>query len=192
MGTCNDSGTALATERRLFPGVTTLAEGQDAGAGKSLLARATGVHASTGVRISLRPIVTETQWRAYTDQRIQVEKGFGATAADARRTGHELRGRRASIGLGRFAVEQDHDMVAAIGRFRMPAPAHHWARLQDVDVFPNWRGHGYGTAMLVAMLRLLASEGATMVVVGADEDDWPLTWYRRHGFCDVARVRKKD
>jgi len=61
--------------------------------------------------------------------------------------------------------------------------------LQEVDVFPSWRG--YGDALLAAVLELLVAEGSNTVVVGADEDDWPLTWYRRRGFCDVARGRRR-
>jgi hypothetical protein len=43
--------------------------------------------------------------------------------------------------------------------------------------------------VLAAVVDLLAGEGSTVVVVGADEDDWPLLWYRRRGFRDVGRVR---
>jgi len=35
---------------------------------------------------------------------------------------------------------------------------------------------------------MLSAEGVSTVVVGADEDDWPLSWYRRRGFRDTVRV----
>ena len=54
--------------------------------------------------------------------------------------------------------------------------------------FPSWRGQGYGGALLAAGLDVLASESSRTAVVGADEDDWPLGWYRRRGFHDSARV----
>jgi GNAT superfamily N-acetyltransferase len=63
-----------------------------------------------------------------------------------------------------------------------------WARLAEIDVFPAWRGRGYGDAVLAAIVDRLAGEGCTMLVVGADEDDWPLSCYRSRGFRDVARV----
>ena len=55
-------------------------------------------------------------------------------------------------------------------------------------MFPLWRGQGYGDALLAAVLEVLAREGSRTVVVGADEDDWPLSWYRTRGFHDSARV----
>jgi ribosomal protein S18 acetylase RimI-like enzyme len=62
------------------------------------------------------------------------------------------------------------------------------ARLQEVDVFPGHRGNGYGEAALTAICAQLASEGLRDIIVGAEEDDWTLSWYRRRGFHDVARV----
>jgi GNAT superfamily N-acetyltransferase len=59
-----------------------------------------------------------------------------------------------------------------------------------VDVFPEHRGHGFGTALLEGVRRLLVAENITTLVVGADDDDWPLDRYRRLGFRDVARVNK--
>ncbi|WP_448642820.1 hypothetical protein [Geodermatophilus sp. URMC 63] len=62
------------------------------------------------------------------------------------------------------------------------------AVLQEVDVFPGSRGRGNGNALLEALRRLLVAEGVTRLVVAADEGDWPLSWYRRRAFTDVARV----
>jgi len=53
---------------------------------------------------------------------------------------------------------------------------------------PGWRGQGYGDGLLTAVLAMLNAEGVSTVVVGADEDDWPLSWYRRRGFRDTVRV----
>ena len=55
-------------------------------------------------------------------------------------------------------------------------------------MFPSWRRMGYGEAVLAAIVDLLAGEGSTSVVAGADEDDLPLSWCRRRGLRDVARV----
>jgi len=35
---------------------------------------------------------------------------------------------------------------------------------------------------------MLSAEGVSTVVVGADEDDWPLYWHRRRGFRDTGRM----
>jgi len=186
----NERMVAVATELHLFPGASELTGRDEINAGKALLVRATGADRSDPGGMLLRPLATERAWQIYADHRVEVEAEFGVAAADARRMVDELRARCANTAMDMFAAQCDHTIIGAIGRFRMPPPDHHWARLQEVDIFPTWRGYGYGTAMLLTMLGLLAREGATMVVVGADEDDWPLTWYRRHGFSDVARVRK--
>ena len=55
-------------------------------------------------------------------------------------------------------------------------------------MFPPWRGRGYGDALLVAVFGLPAAEGSSTVVVGADVDDWPLGWYRKRGFREIARL----
>ncbi|QHC02028.1 GNAT family N-acetyltransferase [Epidermidibacterium keratini] len=157
---------------------------------KALLVRSAAGVSSARNSIMLRLIDTEAAWQRYTDSRIDVEAELGVDKTEARRMVDGLRAERARIGLDVFAAECDGEMVGAIGRFRMPYPNHGWARLQEVDVFPHWRGHGYGNAMIIAMLRLLEAEGVERVIVGADEDDWPLQWYRRLGFRDVARVRR--
>jgi GNAT superfamily N-acetyltransferase len=80
-------------------------------------------------------------------------------------------------------------LVGAGGSFRLPGPDQACARLQEIDVFHSWRGRGYGDGLLAALIARLRDQGCATVVVGADEDDWPLHWYRRRGFRDAARVR---
>src|SRR5699024_12433847 len=89
-----------------------------------------------------------------------------------------------------FAAQCDHTIIGAIGRFRMPPPDHHWARLQEVDIFPTWRGYGYGTAMLLTLLGLFAREGCSMVVSGADENDCTLSMARLRDLLDSTRCRE--
>lgn len=182
------AATAVATERMIFPGVRIL-DAEHAGVAKALLARETASISATDPPVTLHRIVSEAQWRRYTEQRVMVEAGFGVGQEQARAMVADLRGEQDRIGLDLFFAEHRGEEVGAIARFGMPAPDHRWARLQEVDIFPAWRGRGLGTSMLLAMMRLLFEEGVGMVAVGADEDDWPLAWYQRHGFQIVARVQ---
>lgn len=183
-----DAATAVASERIIFPGVRVLA-GQHTGAAKALLTRATSAIPATDPPVALRRIARRAQWRRYEERRISVEAGFGVGQEQARAMVATLRGEQERIGLDVFFAEHLGEEVGAIARFSMPPPNHHWARLQEVDIFPAWRGNGLGTSMLLAMIGLLFEEGSTMVAVGADEEDWPLKWYQRHGFRIVARVQ---
>jgi GNAT superfamily N-acetyltransferase len=64
-------------------------------------------------------------------------------------------------------------------------------RLQEVDVFPRFRGHGCGRWLLGAIEADTAASGCRLLVVGADRDDWPLGWYGRNGYVEVAAVRRQ-
>lgn len=138
--------------------------------------------------VQLELVTSEKDWRSYAAQRVAVEAGFGVGEDAARRMVGELRARGDRIALDLYSARDRGQVVGAIGRLRLVPPQQSWARLQEVDVFPAWRGRGYGDALLAAMFALLVTEGSSTVVVGADEDDWPLSWYRRRGFRDVARV----
>ncbi len=177
---------ALLSEQRLYPAARLLSETTTVA--KALLVRPTAINIAARVRISLTPVVTERDWTVYADHRVAVEAGLGLDEATARAMVSTVRARTSHRGLDLYLARDAGTVVGAIARFRLPAPHAHWARLQEVDVFPVRRNRGYGNAVLAAMLTLLATEDSTMVVVGADEDDWPLSWYRRHGFDDVGRV----
>ncbi|MBT0769427.1 GNAT family N-acetyltransferase [Kineosporia sp. J2-2] len=172
---------ALESERRLFPATHELTDPTTPG--KSLLTRAT--HPAT-TELSLTPISGEADWARYERFRIEVEAGFGVGPELARAMVTTLRERTVHLGLTMLFARTTGDVVGAVGFFRLTDPA--WARLQEVDVFPAWRGRGFGNALLSAVSAHLAGIGVGTSVVGADEDDWPLSWYRRRGFTVVTRV----
>lgn len=188
LGKVDESAMALLTERRLFAATRVLGVLEAAGGGKALLVHPTAAGVAAQGRVSLRPVRSEQDWRDYEDQRVVVEAGFGVDAARARAMVEALRERGRHLGLVVYLASDGEQVVGAVGCFRLPAPHGRWARLQEVDVFPSCRGLGYGDALLAAVLELLVAGGSHTVVVGADEDDWPLGWYRRRGFRDVARV----
>jgi predicted N-acetyltransferase YhbS len=183
-----ESAMALATERWLHPESYELRSSVPTGVGKALLVRGLDEPIRTRRSVSLRRIASSQHWQLYLEERIKVEAGFGVSSEEATRRVRQLREGTERTGIDLYLARDDREVVGAVGRFRLPVPNRPWARLQEVDVFPGWRGFGYGDALLSAVIGLLNDEGCTAVVVGADEDDWPVDWYRRRGFRDVARV----
>lgn len=184
-----ESALALATEQKIYDVVVPLDASDRIGHAKVLLTRELSPSTAPERQVILQPVVTEDAWNRYAYERVAVEAGFGVTESRARAMVDELRQRATRVGITLFFAVTGQDVVGAIGHFKLPVPNGHCARLQEVDIFPHWRGRGYGTSMLLEMLHHLASQGCTMAVIGADEDDWPLGWYRRHDFIDVLRVR---
>ncbi|GLY28185.1 GNAT family N-acetyltransferase [Kineosporia sp. NBRC 101731] len=175
-----DPTPALASERLLFP------DGRPGPLGKTLLVRSTQEPWPTVRRLRLRPL---TDWARYEQLRIEVEAGFGVGPEPARAMVAALRERIVRLRLTMLIADDD---IGALGWFPWPTRADcarpGWARLQEVDVFPAHRGQGFGDALLAAALEHLAGCGVHTAIIGADEDDWPLDWYRRRGFTAVARV----
>lgn len=183
---------ALDTERALRSGVVQL-RGDDGAVGKALLLR----DARQAFAVPGRPDLTllacdsDDQWSRYEDHRIPVEASFGLDEPAARRLVRLTRKRAALLGMRLWlATGPTDDVVGGIAAFRHPERTSPAARLQEVDVFPAHRGQGLGAALLEGARRLLVNEGVRTLVVGADEDDWPLGWYRRLGFRQVLRVGK--
>lgn len=185
---------ALETERALRPAVAEADAAGDA-PGKVLLVR-DARHAFAARGLSLVLCDSDEQWSRYEDERIPVEASFGLDEASGRALVQSVRRRAVSLGLRLWLAFDDrldqgyNEAVGGIAAFRHPGPVGPAARLQEVDVFPRYRGQGYGRALLEGARRLLVAEGVRTLVIGADEDDWPLGWYRRLGFRDVVRVLK--
>lgn len=181
---------AVASERLLFPRCRVLGERKRTGVGKSLLVRDTAAPVVASRRLQLVPLTVQDSggWEQYTRERIAVEAGFGVDESGARRMVAAVRRRCSELGLQMFAVRDGDQVVGAVGWLVLPAPMQYAARLQEVDVYPRWRGRGYGNGLLAAVLAQLTAEKVTSAVIGADEDDWPVSWYQRRGFSLVARV----
>jgi GNAT superfamily N-acetyltransferase len=183
-----ESAMALATEQWLHPDARALRPEDGTGPGKALLVRDVAEPLRTKMSVTLRRVASPMHWNLYEDQRIKVEAGFGVSPEEAVRRVQQMREGTERTGVDLYLARDERRLVGAVGRFRLPVPDRPLARLQEVDVFPDWRGHGYGDALLSAVIGLLHDEGCGSVVVGADEDDWPLSWYRRRGFRDAGRV----
>jgi GNAT superfamily N-acetyltransferase len=54
------------------------------------------------------------------------------------------------------------------------------------------RGRGYGTALLRHALRRTRGAGCDASFLTADDDDWPLEWYRRTGYAEIGRTHHFD
>lgn len=129
---------AVLSEQRLFGNVTALARDHSVGMGKALLVRPT-TQAWPALRtVRLVPTITESDWQVYIEQRIGVEAEFGVDERSARSTFRDLRDRNIALGLEVYTALDADQVVGAVARFRIPAPNHHVARLQEVDVFPSW------------------------------------------------------
>jgi ribosomal protein S18 acetylase RimI-like enzyme len=180
---------AFGTERAVRPDAVEIAA-DSAEAGKALLVRDTSV--PFGPRaLTLVACTSDELWARYEEARVVVEAAFGLDAAAARAMVRRMRERAGAIGLRLWLATGEPDgVVGGIGAFRYPGPTARAARLQEVDVFPAHRGRGLGTALLEGVRRVLVAEDVATMVVGADEEDWPLDWYRRLGFRQVVRVNR--
>lgn len=180
---------ALGTERALRPDAKPLLR-EDTAAAKVLLVRDASLPFAQEA-LTLVLCSSESDWARYEDAREPVEATFGLDEQAARAMVRHAREHPAELGMRLWvACPHGSDVVAGVGAFHHPEPCSPTARLQEVDVFPAHRGRGLGAALLEGARRLFVAEGVRTLVLGADEDDWPLAWYRRLGFNDVLRVSK--
>lgn len=85
-----------------------------------------------------------------------------------------------------FAVKVDGEIVAwtdlYIGK--------DIAQVEDVATVDEHRGKGYATAVVLRAVDEARRNGADLVYLVADDEDWPKEWYRRLGFDIVGRIYK--
>jgi ribosomal protein S18 acetylase RimI-like enzyme len=64
------------------------------------------------------------------------------------------------------------------------------AEVCDVGTHPSHRGRGLARAVVTAASRAARGDGAELVVVTADADDWPRQLYARLGFEPVGLIER--
>jgi ribosomal protein S18 acetylase RimI-like enzyme len=62
------------------------------------------------------------------------------------------------------------------------------AQVDGVQVFERFRGRGYGRAVTVAAVQAAEQDGADLIHLFADAEDWPRDLYQRLGFDVVGGV----
>jgi ribosomal protein S18 acetylase RimI-like enzyme len=64
------------------------------------------------------------------------------------------------------------------------------AQIEDVATLEEHRDKGYATAVVLRAAQEAREQGADLVYLVADEEDWPKEWYWRLGFDVVGRIYK--
>jgi GNAT superfamily N-acetyltransferase len=108
---------------------------------------------------------------------------------DARTREHLLTHHREYGPIGgaerRFAVVDDGGRAIAWARLWRRGDE---AQVEDVVCLAAHRGRGYGRAVVAAAAGAAASEGAELVFIVADADDWPKALYARLGFATAGAL----
>jgi predicted GNAT family acetyltransferase len=82
-----------------------------------------------------------------------------------------------------YGVRVDGDVVAGAQLMVLDGVA----QVEDVVTLTAHRGQGYARAAVLAAVRAARNDGADLVYLGADDEDWPKHMYAKLGFDEVAR-----
>lgn len=178
---------ALESERWLFKQVAIAPEDVPA---KVLLCKRIVVPTATQSPPALEPILSAELWDQYRAERCQIEKAYGLDHAAVNHMVERMRLRAEQLPISWYFLRLKAQWPAAVGLLRFTFQGQALGRLQDVDVFPRFRGQGIGNQLLAAIEAHVAAHGLPYLFVGADEDDWPLAWYERHGYVRLGRVQE--
>lgn len=96
----------------------------------------------------------------------------------------ERRRREHAAGPERLVVAEHEGRPAAMCSVRLGGDV---AQLEDVYVLPAARGTGLGRAVTAEGARIAAESGAGLVVIVADDRDWPKQLYANVGFAPLGR-----
>jgi ribosomal protein S18 acetylase RimI-like enzyme len=81
-----------------------------------------------------------------------------------------------------FAVAVDGEVVSYTDLYLRDG----LAQIEDVGTLPEYRGHGYASAVVLAAVEEARRSGAGLVFLFADAEDWPKQLYRRLGFDQLG------
>lgn len=179
---------ALYSEELLFG---TVEEQPAIDAGKELLAKSL---ANFGFEeaSSLTKISSDQDWADYFTYRFEIEQTYGLSESAVHQIIAKMRRRQETLAIDWYFLEVSEQKVGAIGLLLFTFDGVTYGRLQDVDIFPIHQNQGYGNQLLATIERLAHQEGVTHLFLSADTDDWPLAWYKRHGYKTLAYIAKQE
>ena len=82
-----------------------------------------------------------------------------------------------------YGVRVDGDVVAGAQLMVLGDVA----QVEDVVTLTAHRGRGYARAAVLAAVRAAREDGADLVYLGADDEDWPKHMYAKLGFAEAGR-----
>ena len=89
-----------------------------------------------------------------------------------------------------YLAEVEGEAVGAAGLIVVETSFGVVGRLQDVDITPKRQSQGLGNELLQALLQKARDLELKALCLRAEYDDWPRSWYSRHGFHEVAYCRR--
>lgn len=62
------------------------------------------------------------------------------------------------------------------------------AQVEHVDTLEEFRGRGIASSIVLRAVAEACAQGADLVCIDADLDDWPIGLYQRLGFDEIGRA----
>jgi len=87
-----------------------------------------------------------------------------------------------SCDVSHHVVRVDGGIRARCDLYRLPPIA----QVENVETEPDWRNHGYATAVVLDAVELAHESACDLIFLMAAADDWPQHLYRRLGFGRVG------
>jgi ribosomal protein S18 acetylase RimI-like enzyme len=126
-------------------------------------------------------IVSEVTEAALRDARERQIRSFPWGTPEVARQLLDAK-RRIPVDARFFAVIAD-GAVASYGDLYIDGEI---AQVEDVATVPEQRGRGYASAVVLRAVEEARADGAELVFLVADAEDWPKKLYRRLGFDEIG------
>ncbi len=117
----------------------------------------------------------------YRETNALADDGRYADVAEVLAAFHDVLAEHA--GARFFGARVDGRVVAGCELYRLGDVA----QIEDVATFEAHRGRGLARAVVLAAVRAAREDGADLVFLGADDEDWPKHLYAKLGFDEVGR-----
>jgi N-acetylglutamate synthase-like GNAT family acetyltransferase len=134
-------------------------------------------------------ITTLQDWQFYYRSRVVIESAYGITAFQVYYMIKRMKLLMKKFNIIWYFLERQGVKVGAIGIYYFSFENINFVRLQDIDIFPEFRRFGYGNSLLDLLLLYMLEQKIQHIFVGAEQNDWPITWYQRRGFQKICGIK---
>ena len=145
----------------------------------------------SGPEISLHPATSEEDFAKMKILRREIEEVYPGYVEGVEGPMVDFIAHKQSLLQGHWylAIHKE-EFVGAAGLIVVDTNLGLVGRLQDVDISPMMQGQGFGNGLLRALLLKAKDLELNGLFLRAECDDWPKSWYGRHGFKELAYCRR--